>query len=53
MSTNIAAAPALFDDRSTRDRLRDAAGTVLTETAKISLHKTARKAGVTAPLATY
>jgi hypothetical protein len=43
MSTNIAAAPALFDDRSTRDRLLDAAGTVLTETAKISLHEMAAR----------
>jgi TetR/AcrR family transcriptional regulator len=55
MSANIAAAPALLDDRSTRDRLLDAAGVVMTETetAEISLHEIARKAGVTAPLATY
>lgn len=56
MTARITAAPALpDDDRSPRDRLLDAAGAVMTETetAEISLHAIARKAGVTAPLATY
>lgn len=55
MTATISAAPALHDDRSPRDQLLDAAGAVMTETetAEISLHAIARKAGVTAPLATY
>ena len=55
MTAKTTAAPALLDDRSARDQLLDAAGAVMTETetAAISLHAIARKAGVTAPLATY
>jgi TetR/AcrR family transcriptional regulator len=55
MTSETAAAPALIEDRSARDRLLDAAGILMTEaeTAEISLHAIARRAGVTAPLATY
>ena len=55
MTAKITAVPAVLDDRSPRDQLLDAAGAVMTETdtADISLQAIARKAGVTAPLATY
>lgn len=55
MAAKISAAPAVPNDRSPRDQLLDAAGAVMTEaeTADISLHAIARRAGVTAPLATY